>query len=56
MQEWERNSTQVTVWFHNSTTVVEEQFTHAALGRLLFVSPRLYIYLQPHHELLTLTL
>jgi len=28
------------VWF-------EEQSTHAALGRLPFVSPRLYGYLQP---------
>ena len=29
------------VWFHNSTTIVEEQSIHAALGRLPFVSPHL---------------
>jgi len=36
------------VWF-------EEQSTHAALGRLPFVSPRLYGYSQPHREELGLT-
>jgi len=37
------------VWFHNSTTVIEKQFTHVALGCLPFVSQ----HLLPDVQLLT---
>jgi len=40
VREREPNSTQG-VWFHNSATIIEKQFTDAALGRLPFVSPHL---------------
>jgi len=35
------------VWFHNSARNIEKQFTHAALGRLPFVSPHLLPDVRP---------